>query len=265
MHYTTLPVKNVARLSAAGELLINRDYGMPGMGLIYGETGYGKTTAAAWYVNQCDGVYIRAMRLWSPKSMLTTMARELELDTKGKNNGELVETVIQRLGETGRPLFIDEADYVIESRRLADTLRDIHDLSTVPVILIGKKDIRKHIKDEQISGRIAQWVEFRGADMADARLLADGLCEVTICDDLLEHLHAEAQPKGRNREALGGAEIRRMVVGLGQIEQFARSRGLEKIGAAEWTRGDDFFLGAAATPASTAPSKGGKVTSIKRS
>ncbi|MEJ1358303.1 MAG: ATP-binding protein [Candidatus Sedimenticola sp. (ex Thyasira tokunagai)] len=247
MKFKILPVKNVSRLNEAGQALIQRDLGMPGMGLIWGPTGYGKTTAATWFINQCHGVYIRAMRLWSPKTMLTALARELDLDVKGRNNGEMVEAIIHRLAETGRPVFIDEADYIVESRRLTDTLRDIHDLSTVPVILIGMHGIEKRIRgNEQFTGRIAQWVSFEGLDMIDARLLADGLAEVKIADDLLQQLHRAASPKNRQGGASCGAEVRRLVVGLGRIEQYARSRGLQSISAAEWTNGNEFFIGKAA-------------------
>ncbi len=245
MKFKTLPVKNVSRLNEAGQALIERDLGMPGMGLIWGPTGYGKTTAATWFINQCHGVYIRAMRLWSPKTMLTALARELDLDVKGRNNGEMVEMIIQRLAESNRPLFIDEADYVVESKRLTDTLRDIHDLSTVPVILIGMHGIEKRIRgNEQFTGRIAQWVPFEGLDMDDAKLLTK-MAEVEIGTDLLKKLHTAASPKTRQGVESPGAEVRRLVVGLGKIEQYARSRGLKKITASDWPEGKDFFLGQA--------------------
>ncbi len=242
MRYKILPVENVARLKAAGDALIQREPGLPGMGLIYGPTGYGKTTAATWFFNQCNGVYVRAMSLWSPKVMLQKIAFELEIDIKGRNNGEMVEAIILRLAETGRPLFIDEADYIIESKRLTNTLRDIHDLSTVPVILIGMHGIEKRIKgNPQFTGRIAQWVKFEGINFNDAQLLANGLAEVVISDDLLTMLHKAASPK---REKTG-AEVRRFVVGLGRIEQYAKSRGLDTIGAAQWPQGTEFFMGQA--------------------
>ncbi|WP_241084856.1 AAA family ATPase [Candidatus Vondammii sp. HM_W22] len=261
MRYRILPVKNISRIKDAGDALISRSMGMPGMGLIWGPTGYGKTTAATWFINQCHGVYIRAIRLWSPRSMLDAMMRELDLYGKGMNNGQRVEAIIQGLAETGRPLFIDEADYVIDSQRLVDTLRDIHDLSSVPVILISMQGICKKLNRrgmEQFTGRIAQWVEFSGADMEDTQLLADGLCEVKVAEDLLEHLHRIASPKNKQNEVLGSAEIRRVLVGLEQIEQFARSRGLDTISEAQWTRGDDFFKGQAARPVPA-----GKVASIR--
>jgi DNA transposition AAA+ family ATPase len=258
MRHRIVPVKNVSRLRDAGDALIERAMGMPGMGLIFGPTGYGKTTATTWFINQCHGVYIRAMRLWSPKSMLVAIARELDLDTHGLNNGEMVERIIQRLAETGRPLFIDEADYVVENRRLTDTLRDIHDLSTVPVILVGMHGIEKRIRgNEQFTGRIAQWVSFEGIDLPDARLMADQLAEVAIGDDLLADLHSEASPKRVDT----GAEVRRLVVGLGRIEQYARARGLDRIGLGELPKGFDYFIGQAVT-VGAAPAKGAQVRSI---
>lgn len=241
MRYRIVPVKNVSRLKAAGDALIARAPGMPGMGMIWGPTGYGKTTATTWFVNQCHGVYVRAMALWSPKTMLGAIARELDLPgAKSANNSELVEGIVLRLTEQGRPIFIDEADYVVEKSSLTNTLRDIHDLSTVPVILIGMHGIQKRIKgNEQLTGRIAQWVAFEGLDMEDASLLATLLVEVEIQDDLLARLHREAAPKDA-----GGAEVRRLVVGLSAIEGYARSRGLATIGAADWPKDRSFFLGA---------------------
>lgn len=257
MKSRVLPVKNVSRLKAAGDALMQRSMGLPGIGLISGPTGYGKTTAATWMVNQCHGVYIRAMRLWSPKTMLMNLMRELDLDPRAKNNGEMVEAIIQRLAETNRPIFLDEADYVVESSRLLDTLRDIHDMSTVPVILIGKDKLAARIKDEQFTGRVLEHakVEFQGADIEDARILATGLAEVGIADDLLIRLHNDACPKDtKTKNTTGGAEIRRLLVGLSTIEYFARTRGMDNVTLEDWPEGKNFFVGAAA-PNTPAPGK----------
>ena len=243
MKSKTLPIKNVIRLRAAGDALITRPLGMPGMGLIMGPTGYGKTTAVVWYVNQVDGLCVRARAVWTPKAMLTLIAKELDVDGGSMTNTQLVDAIVNRLAETGRPLFIDEADYVVEKKLLTDTLRDIHDLSTVPVILVGMQGIDRRIRaNPQFTGRIAQWVQFEGLDHEDARILADGLCEVGVEDDLLDALHKEASPKGQQN---AGAEVRRLVVGLGQIEFYARMRGKVSMSIADWPKGRSFFIGAA--------------------
>ena len=82
---------------------------------------------------------------------------------------------------------------------------------------------RKIQRRKQLAGRIAQWVEFQPADYDDTRELADRLCEVTVADDLLSELHK--QSKGT---------VRLIVVGLNQIEQFAKAEGLDSIAKKEW-------------------------------
>lgn len=233
MKHTVVPVNNVVRLSEAGHSLINRAHGMPGMGLIHGFTGAGKTTAVCWYINKVHGVYVRAMATWSPAAMLATMLREMGVEPRG-SCAAMAQAVVQKLGETGRPLFIDEADYVVDDKRMVETLRDIHDLASVPVILIGMAGIDRKIKGrQQLTGRIAQWVEFAPCSLADARLLADNLCDVKVDPDLLERLHAES-----------GGSARLLVVGLSHIEAEAKVRHLDTIGNGDWKRGQ-FFLGEA--------------------
>lgn len=236
MKHRIVNVKNVARLSDAADALIDREIGLPGMGLIYGETGFGKTTAAAWLINQCHGVYVRCVATSTPSSLLGAILVELDLDMHaGANCARMVDAIVQKLARTGRPLFIDEADYVAEQKRLTDTLRDVHDLSTVPVILIGMAGIQRTLqRSPQIIGRIAQWVEFGPCDIDDARLLADQICEVRVHPDLLRRLHQKS-----------GGSVRLLVVGLARIEQHARAKGLAAIGTGDWTGGDDFHLGRA--------------------
>lgn len=238
MKHAIVPVKNISRLSNAANALLERATGMPGMGLVHAPTGYGKTTACTWLINQVNGVYVRAMAVWSQKTMLEAIARELDIDLHGMTLAAMMERIIQRLAETNRPVFIDEADYVVESKRLTDTLRDLHDMSATPVILIGMHGIERRIRSNpQFTGRLAQWVEFQGLDMEDAQLLRQRMMEVDIADDLLQAIYQQASSKG------GGAEARRLVVGLSQVEGYARQHGMQSIGLSDWPKGRDFFLG----------------------
>lgn len=231
-----VPISNVARLSEAATALVDRPYGMPGMGLIEGETGYGKSTAAAWMITRLNGVYVRALATSTPSSLLDSICKELQIARRPTNVGT-VEEIVRRLAESQRPVFIDEADYLVEQKRLVETLRDIHDLATVPVILIGMAGIRRKLtRWAQVTGRIAQWVDFQPSTFEDAKLLARELAEVSIADDLVRQLHVATH-----------GSVRLIVVGLGRIEQHARSRGLASISAVDWP-GGDFFIGTAPTP-----------------
>lgn len=236
MRSKIVPITNVARLAEAGEALLNRSPGMPGMGLVYGASGLGKTTAVAWLATRQHGVFVRAMAMTTPTSLCESICLELGIARRSSTVGT-IGAIVEKLAEANRPLFVDEADYIAGQQRLVETLRDIHDLSSVPVILIGMSNLRRTISQrEQLAGRIAQWVEFQPASVEDIRALARDLVEVSVADDLIDRLHVASK-----------GSVRNAVVGLGRIEQFARARSLSKIGAAEWPKNADFFLGTGTT------------------
>lgn len=234
-----VPVGNVMRAMEACKALLARSAGMPGMGLCYGASGLGKTTAVAWLATRENGVYVRARATSTPTSLLDTIGRELNLALKQRVDLK-VDAIVEKLAQTGRPLFIDEADYVVGKdgeNRLANTVRDLHDLATVPVILIGMAGIDRRIAlSPQLSGRMAQWVEFAGCTEADAQKLADELLDVRVAPDMVHVLAEKA-----------GGSIRNVTVGLHTIEQFARKRSMDAVAMADWPKGAAFFLGSGLT------------------
>lgn len=231
MRSKIVPVKNIARLSTAADALIHRAHGNPGMGLVHGETGYGKTTAVTWLINKTHGVYVRALASWTPSAMLKTICEELEIEPRG-GAYKMVQDIVEGLTKAGRPLYVDEADYLVKSTRMTETLRDIHDMATSPVVLIGMAGIDRRLSHrKQLTGRILQDVHFHPADAEDARLLADHLCEVKVRDDLLDRVHRQCR-----------GSVRLIVVSLSRIEGEARARNLGEIGLKEWGKGD-FFTG----------------------
>lgn len=239
MQNKIVPVGNVMRALEACKALLARAAGMPGMGLCYGASGLGKTTAIAWLATRENGVYVRARATTTPTSLLDTIGKELNLALKQRVDLK-VDAIVEKLAQTGRPLFIDEADYIVGrdgENRLANTVRDLHDLATVPVVLIGMAGIDRRIAlSPQLAGRMAQWVEFQSCSEADAQKLADELLDVKVASDLVHTLSVKA-----------GGSIRNVTVGLAKIEQFARKRGMANVALADWPKGEAFFLGTGLT------------------
>lgn len=232
MRSKIVPTSNVIRLAEAGSALLNRAPGLPGMGLVYGDSGLGKTTAITWLAIGQNGVHVRAMATSTPSSILESICREIGINKRQSNVGS-VEDIVQSLAISNRPLFIDEADYLVERKALVETLRDVHDLASVPVVLIGMKGIERKITTyPQLYNRIAQWVEFQPASFEDTKLLAKELVEVEVKDDLLKILHQQS-----------GGVVRLVVIGLSRIEQIAKSRSLHKIGQADWPAGAELLMG----------------------
>lgn len=217
-------VKNVMALQAAYESLATRDTGVPGMGLIYGFTGAGKTTAIAWLVTRVRGVYVRANATWTPTAMLGAIMKELGATPLRHGSAAMVAHITEQVAATRRPLFVDEADYLFGNVKMLETLRDIHDGSGSPVILVGMEGIERRIVHRlQFSRRISEWVEFKPADLEDARTLAGTVCEVTIADDLLEAVHTEAR-----------GSVGLMVVAMARIEALAKANGWKAVDAERW-------------------------------
>ena len=217
------PTKNVGALQLAFEALSSRDHGVPGMGLVYGYTGAGKTTSIAWLVGRTGGVYVRANSGWTPTSMLAKIMTELGAAPM-QRRAAMLEYITEKLGQTERPLFVDEADYLLHDGSMLESLRDIHDLTGLPVVLIGMANIEKKLVHRpQLARRISHWVEFQRSDLADARILAETVCEVELDDELLATLHAEAK-----------GSIGLMTVGLARIESLAKGSGWKKVTAGLW-------------------------------
>jgi DNA transposition AAA+ family ATPase len=216
-------VKNISSLWQAGQALRSRSVGVPGIGLVWGATGYGKTTAAAWFANEVNAVYVRAFATWTPTAMLGAICRELSAQPMARCS-TMIDFIVEQLTTRGRPLFVDEADYLVGNKKLLETLRDLHDMATTPLILIGMADFRrKVVHREQLAGRIAQWVNFRPADIADARTLTEAVCEVDVADDLLEELHCASR-----------GSMRDMIVGLDRVERWAKRQGKAKVASKDW-------------------------------
>lgn len=218
MRSKIVPISNIRKLAEAVNALVDRAPGVPGLGVLEGHTGYGKSTAVTWQYIRVNGVYVRAISASTPRSLLKSICKELSIEPSA-TAADTVEDIVSELSKSRRPLFIDEADYLIGKTRLIETIRDIHDLSLVPVILIGMHGFRTSIKRlKQLTGRVSQWVEFKESTLEDAMLLARDLAEVTIGADLVRKLH----------EAACGS-VRLIVVGLARIEQYARAHSLTQM------------------------------------
>ncbi len=223
-------VQNALKFSSAYKMSEQRSEGIPGMGLLYGAPGYGKTSAAIWLINLVNGVYVRANAFWTPTSMMTALLEEMQM-TPLRSCAKMLEKVIELVETHRRPLFIDEADYLLVMPRMLEALRDIHDCTGVPIWLIGMDGIERELSHlKKITRRISQWVEFNPCCLQDTSLLAKKLCEITVTEDLQVKLHAKAN-----------GSIGLITLGLSHIEAEAKRQKWKTIDADQW--GDrPFFL-----------------------
>ena len=68
----TTNVKNFITLT---NNLINRANGVPGMALVYGEPGLGKTRVATWWSANNDAIFVSATQVTTPRSLLEEIVK----------------------------------------------------------------------------------------------------------------------------------------------------------------------------------------------
>lgn len=221
-------VENLTRLGEKAEELKATNPRAPRIGVIYGDTGFGKSTGITWYgVRIARAPYVRAMELWTAGSMLRAIGKELDIEVS-RELATATQEIIAELVRRNVTLMIDEADYIVDKRRLINTLRDIHDVAQTPLLMVGMADfakkLRARIDQRQFSGRIAFEMEFQPLSKKDcAKMAAELLDGVTLDDAMLDRLH---------RDCEGSARL--VTVGLQRIESFAKTHGYREVTEKKW-------------------------------
>jgi len=228
--YALAKTKNVRHFMATLSDLRNRPPGVEGMGVLWGEPGEGKTTVVAYAANHLNGIFIRLNAAMTMTSLLASIAAELG-GSPAHRRAQMLAWITRKLMEEDRVIFFDEADYLFRQMEMLDVVRDLYDITGTPIMLIGMEHIARRLQEHgRLARRITQWIRFEGLDMADARILADTVCEVGVADDLLAHLHREAK-----------ANIGRMVIGLSRIETLANTSQISTVTREDWADRPLFF------------------------
>lgn len=232
--------KNVRMLLLAVRELTESNHGRERMALLYGVPGEGKTTSIDYAIDKTDGIALRAKLFWSESSFLSELASELRCPEKiRKSNRKDVKylSIIEHLNNNPCPIFVDEIDRLVmpgnqhNGAKIMEMLRDIHDEVKIPVILVGEENSAINIKEnDRFARRISQWVEFKGIDLKDSRIVADTVCEVAVADDLLEHLYEKS-----------AANVGRIIVGLDAIERHCKAFEQTSLDLSGWGDAALFF------------------------
>jgi DNA transposition AAA+ family ATPase len=208
---------NVNNFVSAMTRLLNREDGIPGMSLLFGEPGLGKTRTCLWWCAQNDGVFIRTKKLMTGRWLLEEIVAELG-EAPMRRTSDLFRQAVDQLLERPRTLFIDEADYLAHDARVIETLRDLHDTTGTPLVLIGMDQAdKKLMRFKHLYDRFSEIVRFTPLSSADVKSVAEQMCEVKLSDDAVSYIHNQA-----NR-------FRRVVVWLYKAEAIAKANSLKEV------------------------------------
>jgi len=233
------PLRNVVALVELITRVNQRGPGLPGLGVFYGWSGYGKTTAAVYAANRFRAFQVEVKSVWTKKKLCTEILRDMGV-APAKTISDMVDQIAQELARSDRPLLIDEIDHLVD-RNMIEIVRDIHESSGATIILIGEEKLpRKLMAWERVHGRILDWVAAEEGQIDDVDYLAAIYCPRVALDDELKALILEDSHRS----------IRRISINLERVKEFAQTRNLAAVSRKDW--GDrPFFTGEAPTPRKT--------------
>jgi DNA transposition AAA+ family ATPase len=231
-------LKNVAMFMALTQALIDRDPHLPGIGVCSSPSGFGKTYASIFAQNRTGAIRVEVGDTWTKRTLLRAISKELGEPVRERTPAaEMAEKVIIALGnEPNRPLIIDEADKLVD-RNMIETVRELHEHSGAPVILIGEERLPgKLLAVERVHNRVLRWMQAQACDIDDVKMLASAFApKLAIADDLLDAIRTQSMGRAR-----------RIVVNISNVAEFCRNKSLLQVDAAKY-RGE-FYTGEPPAP-----------------
>ncbi|MBB4016704.1 hypothetical protein GGR16_001710 [Chelatococcus caeni] len=177
------PLKNVAAFNGLIKRVINRAPDLPGMACFFGRSGLGKTKAATYGANVTRATYVEVGQFTTAKSLLRSILVELGQRPRGAIADMVEQAIMVLAADPMRPLIVDEAHFIAQ-KRFVDLLRELHDKSLAPVILIGEETLPGQLEAfERVHNRMLEFVQAVPCDVEDARLLARSYCPELDIDD----------------------------------------------------------------------------------
>lgn len=218
-----VPLTNVGLLSAAIARTHARPAGLPGLVVMYGASGLGKSVGAAFAANQHRAYYVECRDTWSKKAFLLAILREMSIQPE-RTLSQMVDQIAEQLSRSGRPLLIDDVQYLLE-KAVANVLTDIYNASQGTIVLIGEERVPGSLaKLERLHNRVLEWVPAQRATLDDLRALSKASYpSLRFADDLLEDL----------RIKVGGC-LRRIAVNLYRVYSETQALAVDSIDLAGW-------------------------------
>lgn len=209
---------NVKRFITMMNNLQNRAEGVPGMGLVYGEPGLGKTQTIKWWAFKNDAILIRCNQMMSARWLLKEILNYMS-EIKPYSISDSFDEVIRNLIQTPRVLIVDEVDYLtMDKNKSIEILRDIHDKTNVPVVLVGMTNAHSRLKKfSHLYDRLSEIVKFERCSKADIKTIVKELSEIELTDCAIKYIYSNL-----NR-------FRQIVKVINKAETIAKANGLSSI------------------------------------
>jgi DNA transposition AAA+ family ATPase len=217
------PLTNCVAFTELLDHVMSKHSSLPGIGAFTGFSGDGKTSAANYAANRYQAYYLECGSSWTLAKFCQNLSIELGIPPKGRI-ADMIENIIGALAATQRPLIIDEFDHAV-ARNYVDNIREIHDKSGAPIILIGEEMLPLKLQQwERFHNRVLSWSQSQPCDEKDAGVLATIYApNLQLAPDLLALIVGAAH-----------GNTRRVAVNIDRVRATADLEGWKKVDVATW-------------------------------
>lgn len=217
MHKVFVKTQNVKNFISLMDSLKNKSNKTPKMALVYGEPGLGKTQTALWWALKNDAVYVRCANKMTSRWLLEEIVEELG-EVPYLRTSDLFKQCAKQLKTNPRIIIVDEIDYLVKESAAIETLRDIHDKTDVPIVLVGmNKADKKLMRYPHLLDRVSRKLKFESFSYQDVKAIITQLSEIEITECAIKYIHSQA-----NR-------LRQLVKFINMAENICLTNGLTVI------------------------------------
>ena len=199
--------------------LKNKPDNISKIGLVYGNAGLGKTKTAIYLSVKYESVYVRATSKMTTKWLLEEIAKELD-EIPRFYTADIFRQCVKVLKTNTQMIIVDEIDYLLADFRTIETLRDLHDETGVPIILVGmqlaKHKLKKH---NHLFDRISEIYNFTEFEYSDIKQITEEISEVEITKEAVHIIHNKAKSFRKIVEMIDMFEKVGQANGLAQMDE----------------------------------------------
>lgn len=209
-----ITTKNVKKFVALMAELQTLPPNIPKMALVYGDPGLGKSETIKKWAFKNDCVYVRANQGMTTRWLLSEIANELDIDAYWHIDDTFNE-IQKSLIQAHKTIIIDEVDYLIEKKTI-ETLRDLHDVTGCPLVLVGMGMIDKKLsRYPHLYDRIYKKLKFEPFNSSDIQEIIESLTEIEFSQDGIEYLATRTN------------QFRQLVKLINQVEKLAKTNEID--------------------------------------
>ena len=216
MRKVFIKTKNVKQFVSLMDELQKLPPNIPKMALVYGEHGLGKSQTIQWWADKNDSVYVRATQGMTSRWLLSEIAEELG-EEAFYHSQETFTLIENNLRLNNKVIIVDEVDYLID-KSIIETLRDLHDKTGCPVVLVGMGAVDKKLaRYPHLMDRIYKKLKFEKFNSDDIKEILTELTDLKFKDDAIEYLATRTN------------QFRQLVKLINRIEKLMKTNQIEEL------------------------------------